>query len=71
MEHDRAARFSKVGQRLSPFLPRSIHGFLDSFYTSRIGIRMIIGQYVALRQPRDDARVVGLLNTSAAAGARQ
>ena len=71
MEHDRATRFSKVGQRLTLFLPRSIHGFLDSFYTSRIGIRMIIGQYVALRQPRDDARVVGLLNTSVAAGARR
>ncbi|KAH8066191.1 pyruvate dehydrogenase [Aureococcus anophagefferens] len=45
----------------------SIHGFLDSFYTSRIGIRMIIGQYVALRSPvddRPDSRVVGLFNTA-------
>ncbi|KAK7249843.1 acetyl-transferring pyruvate dehydrogenase kinase [Aureococcus anophagefferens] len=44
----------------------SIHG-LDSFYTSRIGIRMIIGQYVALRSPvddRPDSRVVGLFNTA-------
>mmetsp|Transcript_16043 Transcript_16043/g.64780 ORF Transcript_16043/g.64780 Transcript_16043/m.64780 type:complete len:469 (+) Transcript_16043:743-2149(+) len=41
-----------------------IHGFLDSFYTSRIGIRMIIGQYLALRSC-DPARreCVGLLHT--------
>ena len=42
----------------------SIHGFLDSFYTSRIGIRMIIGQYLALRQPAPGADVVGLLSTA-------
>ena len=28
-----------------------IHAFLDSFYMSRIGIRMLIGQYLALREP--------------------
>ena len=28
-----------------------IHAFLDSFYMSRIGIRMLIGQYFALREP--------------------
>ena len=30
---------------------REIHHFLDSFYMSRIGIRVLIGQYLALRQP--------------------
>lgn len=42
----------------------SIHGFLDSFYTSRIGIRMVIGQYVALRERAIDSSTVGLLNTA-------
>jgi len=42
----------------------AIHGFLDSFYTSRIGIRMIIGQYLALREC-DPAKqdCIGLLHT--------
>ncbi|KAJ1462939.1 mitochondrial branched-chain alpha-ketoacid dehydrogenase kinase-domain-containing protein [Pelagophyceae sp. CCMP2097] len=42
----------------------AIHGFLDSFYTSRIGIRMLIGQYLALRQCRRRNGCVGLLNTN-------
>mmetsp|Transcript_20264 Transcript_20264/g.58582 ORF Transcript_20264/g.58582 Transcript_20264/m.58582 type:complete len:330 (-) Transcript_20264:546-1535(-) len=29
----------------------STHAFLDRFYISRIGIRVLIGQYLALRQP--------------------
>jgi pyruvate dehydrogenase kinase 2/3/4 len=28
-----------------------LHGFLDRFYVARIGIRVLIGQYLALRQP--------------------
>jgi len=28
-----------------------MHTFLDNFYMSRIGIRMLIGQYLSLRQP--------------------
>ena len=28
-----------------------LHEFLDKFYVSRIGIRVLIGQYLALRQP--------------------
>jgi len=42
----------------------AIHGFLDSFYTSRIGIRMIIGQYLALRECDPSKKdCIGLLNT--------
>ncbi len=28
-----------------------MHNFLDAFYLSRIGIRMLIGQYLELREP--------------------
>ena len=28
-----------------------VHNFLDAFYLSRIGIRMLIGQYLELRKP--------------------
>mmetsp|Transcript_12735 Transcript_12735/g.37892 ORF Transcript_12735/g.37892 Transcript_12735/m.37892 type:complete len:298 (+) Transcript_12735:114-1007(+) len=41
-----------------------VHGFLDSFYASRIGIRVIIGQYLALRRPARDGRAVGLMHTA-------
>lgn len=30
-----------------------VHQFLDSFYVSRIGIRILIGQYLELRQPQE------------------
>jgi len=33
------------------FQMESTHEFLDSFYMCRIGIRVLIGQYLALRQP--------------------
>ncbi len=29
-----------------------IHQFLDGFYLSRIGIRMLIGQHIALHEPQ-------------------
>jgi pyruvate dehydrogenase kinase 2/3/4 len=32
-------------------LMESTHAFLDRFYISRIGIRVLIGQYLSLRQP--------------------
>ncbi|GMH78944.1 hypothetical protein TrLO_g8642 [Triparma laevis f. longispina] len=34
-----------------------MHKFLDNFYMSRIGIRMLIGQYLSLRQPPMDGYV--------------
>lgn len=48
-----------------------IHRFLDSFYLSRIGIRMLIGQYLTLRSENEEG-LVGLVDqaTSPAAVAR-
>uniref|UniRef100_A0A0D9X1Z1 Protein-serine/threonine kinase n=1 Tax=Leersia perrieri TaxID=77586 RepID=A0A0D9X1Z1_9ORYZ len=40
-----------------------IHEFLDRFYMSRIGIRMLIGQHVALHDPDPEPGVIGLINT--------
>lgn len=34
---------------------------LDTFYLSRIGIRMLIGQYLALKQPQTDTNMIGLI----------
>lgn len=38
---------------------------LDNFYASRIGIRMLIGQYLALREPSKDPNMLGLISTCA------
>lgn len=40
-----------------------IHQFLDRFYMSRIGIRMLIGQHVALHLPQQPPEYVGLIST--------
>ncbi|KAF5184273.1 [Pyruvate dehydrogenase (acetyl-transferring)] kinase protein [Thalictrum thalictroides] len=40
-----------------------IHQFLDRFYLSRIGIRMLIGQHVALHDPNPPSDVVGYIHT--------
>ena len=40
-----------------------IHQFLDGFYMSRIGIRMLIGQHVSLHDPQKDG-YIGLIHTS-------
>ncbi|KAJ0980011.1 hypothetical protein J5N97_015485 [Dioscorea zingiberensis] len=40
-----------------------IHEFLDRFYMSRIGIRMLIGQHVALHDPNPEPGCVGQINT--------
>jgi pyruvate dehydrogenase kinase 2/3/4 len=39
-----------------------IHSFLDGFYLSRIGIRMLIGQHVSLHEERRDG-YIGAINT--------
>jgi len=40
-----------------------IHQFLDRCYMSRIGIRMLIGQHVALHDPNPPPGYVGLICT--------
>ncbi|GER31467.1 pyruvate dehydrogenase kinase [Striga asiatica] len=40
-----------------------IHQFLDRFYMSRIGIRMLIGQHVALHDPNPLPDCVGCIHT--------
>ncbi|KEH37709.1 pyruvate dehydrogenase (acetyl-transferring) kinase [Medicago truncatula] len=40
-----------------------IHQFLDRFYMSRIGIRMLIGQHVELHSPNPPPHVVGYIHT--------
>lgn len=48
---------------------KEIHQFLDSFYMSRVGIRCLIGQFVALTKASQSAsltlpkHVVGIINT--------
>ena len=37
------------------------HAFLDRFYMSRIGIRVLAGQYLALRQPPVSPNYVGMI----------
>jgi len=39
-----------------------IHQFLDGFYMSRLGIRMLIGQHVALHEPSQES-YIGLICT--------
>jgi len=38
---------------------------LDEFYMSRIGMRMLIGQYLALKQPATAPNMIGLVSTAA------
>ncbi|KAK4767139.1 hypothetical protein SAY86_014889 [Trapa natans] len=40
-----------------------IHQFLDRFYLSRIGIRMLIGQHVELHNPNPPLHCVGYIHT--------
>lgn len=41
-----------------------IHQFLDGFYMSRIGIRILIGQHIALHEPQQKDHI-GELSSSA------
>mmetsp|Transcript_8812 Transcript_8812/g.19408 ORF Transcript_8812/g.19408 Transcript_8812/m.19408 type:complete len:375 (+) Transcript_8812:739-1863(+) len=43
-----------------------MHAFLDRFYLSRIGIRMLIGQYLSLRQP-EVSNYIGIISTRTSA----
>lgn len=44
-----------------------IHQFLDGFYMSRIGIRMLIGQHIALKEPQREDHI-GLIDTKCSPG---
>ncbi|XP_018485491.2 pyruvate dehydrogenase (acetyl-transferring) kinase, mitochondrial [Raphanus sativus] len=52
----------KKGMRLYENLDE-IHQFLDRFYLSRIGIRMLIGQHVELHNPNPPLHTVGYIHT--------
>lgn len=39
-----------------------IHQFLDRFYMSRIGIRMLIGQHVAVHDPNPNPNCIGIIH---------
>ena len=45
-------------------LPTAIQSFLDNFYMSRIGIRMLIGQHIAVSQQKSSNKdFVGIICT--------
>ena len=55
-----------MGHDIATFSERSdIQNRLDQFYLSRIGIRTLIGQYLALRKPSEDEDMVGLISKRA------
>jgi len=45
-----------------------VQSFLDRFYMSRIGIRMLIGQHIALNKPSKDPNYVGIICTKTKVG---
>lgn len=61
----------KLGKNISDFSEiRDIQQRLDEFYMSRIGVRMLIGQYLALREQRefgdgDDDSMIGMISADA------
>lgn len=52
-----------LGQKIGLNDLPEIHQFLDGFYMSRIGIRMLIGQHVALHDPNPQPGYIGLICT--------
>eukprot|EP00271_Cylindrocystis_brebissonii_P012068 TRINITY_DN3013_c0_g1_i2.p1 TRINITY_DN3013_c0_g1~~TRINITY_DN3013_c0_g1_i2.p1 ORF type:complete len:240 (+),score=42.30 TRINITY_DN3013_c0_g1_i2:565-1284(+) len=57
-----------LGQKVGLDNLPEIHQFLDRFYMSRIGIRMLIGQHVALHQPDSLPGYIGLICTRVSPG---
>ena len=52
--------------REPPFArPLSVHDFLDAFYMARVGIRVLIGQYLELHRLPHPPGYVGLINRCA------
>lgn len=54
--------YKRKRQRMQ--IDNSIQSFLDRFYMSRIGIRMLIGQHVALNSAPEQEDYVGIICTS-------
>ena len=55
-----------LGQDIMTFAQRTeIQSSLDKFYMSRIGIRMLIGQYLSLRAPPQSPDMIGLVSQKA------
>ena len=55
-----------LGQDIITFADtRDIQKRMDEFYMSRIGIRMLIGQYLALRKPPAEPTMIGLVSQTA------
>ena len=52
---------SRDGSSIDYDTMEDLHEFLDKFYVSRIGIRVLIGQYLALRQPPVE-NYIGMIN---------
>ncbi|KAL4203019.1 hypothetical protein AMTRI_Chr02g224140 [Amborella trichopoda] len=52
-----------LGRKIVPGDLPEIHQFLDRFYMSRIGIRMLIGQHVGLHDPNREPGRVGQIDT--------
>jgi pyruvate dehydrogenase kinase 2/3/4 len=59
-EFRQAVRDGRADARHEFELQEETHAFLDRFYLCRIGIRVLIGQYLALRQPPVD-HYVGII----------
>jgi pyruvate dehydrogenase kinase 2/3/4 len=52
-----------LGKNISEFADISdVQAKLNDFYSSRIGIRMLIGQYLALQSGTDDPDMIGLIS---------
>lgn len=54
--------YNDCGSPIIP-LPTAIQSFLDNFYMSRIGIRMLIGQHIAVSSPDQHPNYVGIICT--------
>ena len=55
-----------LGQDIITFADtRDIQKRMDEFYMSRIGIRMLIGQYLALHKPPAEPTMIGLVSQTA------
>ncbi|KAH7373243.1 hypothetical protein KP509_17G046100 [Ceratopteris richardii] len=54
-----------IGPRIGRDDVPEVHQFMDRFFMSRIGIRMLIGQHVAMHIPNQPPSYVGLISTKA------